>query len=132
VLRPLCEKYFEGNSNILDFVIEGIEDRSLMKMVDPPKFVTPMTDLGVVQQFTAMVASRLTEERNITDPQVVEAAMLLAITWSMGGAVVGTARKMFDAFLKKISGLTVGNSNEAAVGSLPGALPTLHDYTFDY
>jgi len=85
-----------------------------------------------VQQFTAMVASMLTEERNITDPQVVEAAMLLAITWSMGGAVVGTARKMFDAFLKKISGLTVGNSNEAAVGSLPGALPTLHDYTFDF
>ena len=132
VLRPLCEKYFEGNSNILDFVIEGIEDRSLMKMVDPPKFVTPMTDLGVVQQFTTMVASMLTEERNITDPQIVEAAVLLAITWSMGGAVVGSARKMFDAFLKKISGLTVGNSNEAAVGSLPGALPTLHDYTFDF
>ncbi len=132
VLRPLCEKYFEGNANCVDYVMEGIEDKALMTLVEPPKMVTAMTDLALITQFTTMLASMLTEARNITDTQVIEAAILLAITWSLGGALVAGGRKQFDAFLKKISGLTVGSGDEAQVGSLPGSLPTLHDYTFDF
>ena len=36
------------------------------------------------------------------------------------------------SFLKKVSGLTVGTNDEASPGSLPGSLPTLHDYLFDF
>jgi len=132
VLRPLCDKYFNANANCIDFVMEGIEDKALMTIVEPPKMVTPMTDLALMTQFTVMLNSMLTEERNITDPQVVEAAVLLAITWSLGGALVASGRKQFDAFVKKVCGLTVGSGDEAQVGSLPGSLPTLHDYTFDF
>ena len=76
VLRPLCDKYFNANANCIDFVMEGIEDKALMTIVEPPKMVTPMTDLALMTQFTVMLNSMLTEERNITDPQVAEAPEL--------------------------------------------------------
>ena len=91
-----------------------------------------MTNLGMVQQMCKLLDSLLTEERGITEPAVIEAAFLLAVTWSLGGALVASGRVAFDKFLKKLSGLTVGTSDEAQVGSLPGSLPTLHDYTFDF
>ena len=38
----------------------------------------------------------------------------------------------FDKFLKRVSGLTVGSNDTTQAGALPGSLPTLHDFTFDF
>ena len=103
-----------------------------MLIVEPPKAVQPMSNLHMIQQLTVMLTSMLTEERNIVDPAVLEAAFLYAITWSLGGALIASGRQQFDKFLKKLSGLTVGSGDEAQAGSLPGSLPTLHDFLFDF
>ena len=44
-------------------MVEGIEDKATMTMVDPPKTVTPMTNLSLVQQCCNMLNSQLTEAR---------------------------------------------------------------------
>ena len=128
-LRKLCDKYLE---KCIDYVCEGIEDKALMIVVEPPKCVTPMSNLAMISQLCVMLQSMLTEERAIVDPGVLEAVFLYAMTWSLGGALVTSGRLLFDKFLKKLSGLTVGTGDEAQAGSLPGSLPTLHEYMFDF
>ena len=129
VLRTLCAKYLEV---CIDYVCEGIEDKANMVVVEPPRCVTPMTNLSMIQQLCTLLESMLTEDRGITDPAVIEACFLYAMTWSLGGALVAAGRLLFDKFLKKVSGLTVGSSDESQAGSLPGSLPTLHDFCFDF
>ena len=55
-----------------------------------------MSDLAMIQQLCTMLSSMLTEARAITEANVVEAAILLAITWSLGGALVAAGRLQFD------------------------------------
>ena len=129
VLRSLTAKYLDV---CIDYVVEGIEDRATMTVVEPPRCVTPMTNLAMIQQLCKLLDSMLTEERGITDPAVLEAAFLLAMTWSLGGGLVASGRLSFDRFLKRVSGLTVGSNDETQAGALPGSLPTLHDFTFDF
>ena len=129
VLRTLCAKYLEV---CIDYVIEGIEDRAQMIVIEPPRCVTPMSNLAMIQQLCTLLNSMLTEERAFTDPTVIEAVFLYAITWSLGGGLVAAGRLQFDKFLKKVSGITVGSGDEAQAGSLPGSMPTLHDYLFDF
>ena len=81
-LTRLLDKYLE---KCIDFVCEGIEDKATMLIVEPPRTVQPMSNLAMIQQLTVMLTSMLTEERNITDPAVLEAVFLYAITWSLGG-----------------------------------------------
>ena len=63
------------------------------------------------------------QDRALTDPVVIEAAFLYAITWSLGGALVASGRLLFDKFLKKLSGITVGSGDEAQVATLFGSTP---------
>ena len=100
-------------------------------LVEPPKSVTPMTNLSLVQQLTTVLSSLLTEERGITEPTVIEGAFVLALTWSLGGALTQPGRVQFDKFLKKLAGLPTSGGESCQCGQLPSSLPTLHDYTFD-
>jgi len=127
VIHALCDKYLEP---CLDFVVDGIVNRATMEMTEPLRQVTPMTSLALVEQFTKMLASMLTDERAIIDKALIEAACCLALTWSIGGALVQPARAKFDTFLKKLSGLPLTASETVSTGQLPSST-TLHDFTLD-
>ena len=87
-----------------------------MIVVEPPRCVTPMTNL-MIQQLCKLLDSMLTEERGITDAAVLEAIFLLATTRSLGGGLP-SGRVQFDKF-KKVSGLTVGNNDNDVGGRAP-------------
>eukprot|EP00965_Chrysotila_dentata_P111998 3703750-Pleurochrysis_carterae.AAC.2 len=130
VLRDLTEHFLE---TCIDYVVEGIEDKASMTLVEPLRQVVPMSNLALVQQLCTMLASQLTEERAITDKPLIEAIFILCLTWSLGGALVQPARVQFDTFLKKRAGLPlVDRADEVGLGQLPHKLPTLHDYLFDF
>ena len=127
-LRALGDKYLE---KCIDFVVEGIEDKSTMTMVEPPRAVQTCTNIGLIQQLCNMLASQLTEARAITEPSVIEAAFVLCLSWSLGGPLTQDGRVQFHKFFAKISGLPPGGSDEVQCGQLPATLPTLHDYYLD-
>ena len=129
VLSGLFDFYLD---KCIDYVCEGILDRKTMAMVEPLRQVTPMTNLALIEQLTKMLASMLTEERAIKEKNVIEACFFLALTWSLGGALVQTARVEFDRFFKKLSGLPLADRGDSVgMGQLPNGLPTLHDYLLD-
>jgi dynein heavy chain len=129
ILSGLFTHYLD---RCVDFVCEGIIDRKTMEMVEPLRQVTPMTNLALIEQLTKMLASMLTAERNISEKPVIEACFFLAVTWSLGGALVQAARIEFDRFLKKLSGMPLADRGDSiGTGQLPNGLPTLHDYMFD-
>ena len=76
-----------------------------------------------------MLNSMLTEERGITEPAVIEAVSctrspILAVpSFPLSRAVRQVSQKV---------SLSVGSGDEAQPGSLPGSLPTLHDFMFDF
>ena len=128
-LRYLTTKYLEV---CIDYVLRGHrgprhDDRrraaALRDADDQPR-----------DDPAALQAPRLDADRGARhpDPAVLEATFLLATTWSLGGGLVASGRVQFDKFLKKVSGLTVGNNDTTSAGALPGSLPTLHDFTFDF
>ena len=130
VLAGLLEKYL---APCIEYVVDGIEDKEKMLIVDPLRQIVPRTDLGLATQLTRMLDGLLTAERAIVEPPMLEAVFVLCLTWSVGGALVQDARVKFDKFVKKLSGLNVNPSETASCGpgQLPGFLPTLHDYLFD-
>ena len=131
VMRGLFDKYLQV---CVDYVVEGIEDKASMTMVDPLKQAIPMTDLSLIQQLCKVLDSQLGvgEAATITEPPLLEAVFMLCLTWSLGGALVQPARVTFDRYIKKLSGLPLQDRGEEInVGALPNSLATLHDWSLD-
>ena len=61
---------------------------------------------------------------------VLEAHFLAAVYWSLGAALIEESRTKFDAYMKKLSGLSEV-SGVAGAGELPSQYPTLYEYYFD-
>ena len=74
-LRKLCDKYLEV---CIDFVCEGIEDKANMIIVEPPRCVTPMSNLAMIQQLTVMLIGLLFVLL-VADVRLAE---LLSLGWS--------------------------------------------------
>ena len=55
-MRGLFDKYLPP---CVDYVVEGIEDRATMRMVEPLKCAVPMTDLALIQQLCKMLDAQL-------------------------------------------------------------------------
>ena len=129
VLRGLFTKYLQV---CIDYVVEGIEDKANMVIIDPLRQAVPMSDLALVQQLCKLLDSLLTEARAISEPQQIEAVFVLCLSWSLGGALVQQARVQFDKFLKKVAGLPLQDrGEEIGMGALPNGLATLHDWSLD-
>ena len=129
MLRGLFTKYL---TVCIDYVVEGIEDKANMVIIDPLRQTVPMSDLALVQQLCKLLESLLTEARNITEAQQIEAVFVLCLSWSLGGALVQSARVQFDKFLKKVAQLPLQDrGEEIGMGALPNGLATLHDWSLD-
>ena len=64
---------------------------------------------------------------------VTEAVFITSLVWSVGASLLEEGRVKFDAYLKRLSGLTINPSEFANVlaDEIPSALPTLYDYYFN-
>ena len=63
----------------------------------------------------------------------LESYFLVALYWSLGAALVEDSRIKFDAYVKKLAGLTEvpGPGAVAGPGEIPSHHPTLYEYSFD-
>ena len=63
---------------------------------------------------------------------LTEALFITSLVWSVGASLLEDGRVKFDAYLKRLSGLSTNPSDgNVAAGEIPSALPTLFDYYFD-
>ena len=127
VLRTLMAKYLKP---MLEYILEGILDGEQGARL---KHVIPIPDISMVQQLCQMLTSMLTEERNISDPALLESVFLFCATWSLGGQLTDASHEDFDKCLKKIAELPIIDNPNATAG--PGQIPagagTLYEYFFD-
>lgn len=64
---------------------------------------------------------------------VLECYFLTALYWSLGASLIEESRVKFDAYVKKLTGLTEvpGEGTVAGPGEIPIHYPTLYEYYFD-
>ncbi len=86
--------------------------------LNPLMQVIPITNLGMVQQLTAMLACTLTSTEEYTEVDTLERQYIFAVLWSCGAALRGMSRHRFDQFLRKVAEI-----------QLPNGL--LYDFFFD-
>ena len=91
-LKELFQKYVP---TILDRIFEGTNGEEI---VEPLKFITPRTDLNLVQQLTYLIDAILPEPENNPPQDFVdlEKMYLFSLTWSMGGALTSDDREKFN------------------------------------
>ena len=65
------------------------------------KQVVPVTNIDMVKQLCSVIDAHLSLD--IIDPVDIEYLYLFSIIWSLGAALIGTARCKLDSFLKKLS-----------------------------
>eukprot|EP00163_Fabomonas_tropica_P031148 TRINITY_DN730_c1_g1_i6.p1 TRINITY_DN730_c1_g1~~TRINITY_DN730_c1_g1_i6.p1 ORF type:complete len:4200 (+),score=1431.71 TRINITY_DN730_c1_g1_i6:1002-12602(+) len=125
-LRNLFAKY---GAPCVDLIINGAIGDDLQ---DPLATIIPMSGLNMTRQLCNLFEC-ISDDKSITDMQVLEAVFIFCVMWSFGGGLVDADREKFDAFIKKKSELAVIDSAEipCGPGQLPGALPTIYEYYFD-
>ncbi|XP_007489994.2 dynein axonemal heavy chain 10 isoform X1 [Monodelphis domestica] len=126
VLDQLFKKYCPY---LLDVIVEGIVDG---RQGEKLKTIVPQTDLNMVTQLTRMLDSLL--EAEIEETEILECFFLEALYCSLGASLLDDGRLKFDECVKRISSMSTVAEDEdwAKPGSLPGQLPTLYDFHFDY
>uniref|UniRef100_A0A8C3NCR8 Dynein-1, subspecies f n=1 Tax=Geospiza parvula TaxID=87175 RepID=A0A8C3NCR8_GEOPR len=123
-LDRLFQKYVPY---LIDMIIEGIVDGKQERKL---KTIIPQTDLNMIVQLTVMLDVLLVQPEN---PNVLECFFLEALYCSLGASLLDAGRIKFDENVKRISCMTVVQSEGVLVkpGELPGQLPTLYDFHFD-
>ena len=98
---PLCiDRIFEGAT--------GGED-----IVEPLRFITPRTNLNLVQQLCLLIDSLLPAPENNPPQEIdqLEKLFILCLTWSLGGALIAEDRDKFSEFIRSASGLILPSSS---------------------
>ena len=65
------------------------------------KQVVPVTNIDMVKQLCSVIDAHLSLD--IIDPVDIEYIYIFSMIWSLGAALIGTARIKIDSFLKKLS-----------------------------
>lgn len=104
-LKELFEKYVRP---IMDRIYEGLAGDEL---VEPLKFITPRTNLNLVEQLCKLFDCVLAapEDNPPTDTSELERPYLFCLTWSMGAALVYEDREKFNVFVGQLASLSVQN-----------------------
>lgn len=97
--KELYEKYIP---QIIDRIYEGQEGEEL---VAPLEFISPRTNLNLVQQLCNIVDSLLPEENPPEEFDQLEKIFIFSLVWSLGGCLTDKDREKFDAFLKNLTGI---------------------------
>ena len=98
-LKELFLKYIPP---IMDRIFEGLAGEEL---VEPLQFITPRTNLNLVQQLCTLIDTILTEPEDNPPQDFVdlEKPYIFCLTWSCGGALIQEDREKFNQFLAQVS-----------------------------
>jgi dynein heavy chain len=110
LMMNLYEKYVPKS---VEMILAGMIDGEMGQRL---KQVIPITNIDMVKQLCSLLDAFL--PLDIVDPMDIEHMYIYTVIWSLGAALVGSARAKYDAFVKKISR-----------ESLPDGL--LYDYFYD-
>jgi dynein heavy chain len=90
------------------------------EIVEPLKFISPRTNLNLVQQLCTLIDSMLppADQNPPKEFDQLEKLYISCITWSLGGCLVAEDREKFSEFIRTTSGLILPSS-------------TLYDNYFD-
>lgn len=113
---------------LIEYVIEGTFDGF---MSDPLKRVIPVTPLSMVAQLCSLLELQLTDSKQNTQENALEAIFIQSVIWSIGASLVQEDRAKFSDAVKKISEMPLSKSNSVSLGQLPGSEKSLYDYHFD-
>jgi dynein heavy chain, axonemal len=108
--ESLNELYLKYVPLLIDRIFEGTAGEDI---VEPMRFITPRTNLNLVQQLTTLIDSMLPEP-NENAPQEVdqlERLYVFCVVWSLGGSLMADERDKFSDFIKASSGMMLGNSS---------------------
>lgn len=97
---PLC----------IDRILEGTAGDEIL---EPFRFITPRTNLNMVQQFATIFDSMIPAP-DANPPQEVdqlERLFIFCVIWSLGGALVSEDREKFSQFVTQASGLILPSSS---------------------
>lgn len=96
-LKDLYQKYIPA---VMDRIYEGLNGEDI---VEPLQFITPRTNLNLVQQLCNLIDAILPEpDANPPPPQEfsdLEKLFLFCLIWSAGGALVKEDRDKFNTFI---------------------------------
>lgn len=86
---------------MMDRIFEGTTADS-DEILEPLKFITPRTNVNLIQQLTIIIDSILPDEieQAPQDFSALERLFIFALTWSLGGCLVEEDRITFDQFLR--------------------------------
>lgn len=108
-LNELFLKYMPA---CIDRIFEGTSGEDIL---EPFRFITPRTNLNLVQQFTTIFDSLIPPpDANPAPPQEqdqIEKFYIFCLTWSLGGALVSEDRDKFSEFLRVTSQLLLPTSS---------------------
>jgi len=95
-LKDLYQKYFPI---MMDRIFEGMTGDE--ELAEPLQFITPRTNVNLIEQLTILIDSILPEEIDQApqDFSALEKLFLFCLTWSCGGALVEKDREVFDQFM---------------------------------
>jgi dynein heavy chain len=98
-LKELFQKYVPA---LIDRVFEGVAGDEI---VAPMEFITPRTDLNVVQQLCHLIDAIFPDPENNPPQDVVEIEKLylFCLVWSIGGSLVAEDREKFNVFITQVS-----------------------------
>ena len=92
------ERIFEGN--------DGSEE-----LQPPMQFITPRTNLNLVQQLCTLIDSMLPDQEAPEEFDQLEKFFIFCLVWSFGGSLVEEDREKFSEFLKNTSQLVMPSSS---------------------
>jgi dynein heavy chain len=98
-LKDLFVKYVDP---IMGRIYEGINNEEL---VAPLRFITPRTNLNLVQQLCTLIDAMLPEVDNDppTEYSELEHLYLFCLVWSCGACIVDEDRPAFNSFITTTS-----------------------------
>jgi dynein heavy chain len=80
----------------IDLILSGIVDGEMSQKL---KQVVPITNIDMVKQLCSVIDAFLPVE--VSDAADIEFTYLFCVVWSLGAALVGSARDKFDSFIKR-------------------------------
>jgi dynein heavy chain len=95
MFTALFEKYVPKS---IDLILAGLVDGEMGQKL---KQVIPITNIDMVKQLCSVLDAFL--PLDVQDAMEIEMTYIFSVIWSLGAALVGSARIKYDAFVKKIS-----------------------------
>ena len=108
--ESLTELYAKYIPTCIDRILEGTNGDEIL---EPFHFITPRTNLNLVQQLSTLFDSMIPAP-DANPPQEIEQLeklFIFCLVWSLGGSLISEDRDKFSDFLRTTSGVMLPSSS---------------------